>query len=146
MYWTDIGVDISYCHTLLHLGFSDKLRVWQVPACKMGPRSGMFFAPYAISPCSTRPDPTTRRVSLNMLGVPPSVSKTCLNIVRCTHSTLNFWPGDNCHGWSPTTPRMVTHTPWMVTYWKKIYYRLGIWHLDLTHKTKTRWQLPGLVT
>ena len=29
-----------YCHTRLHLGFSAKLRIWQVPACKMEPRSG----------------------------------------------------------------------------------------------------------
>ena len=29
----------SYCHTRLHLGFSAKLRIWQVPACKMEPRS-----------------------------------------------------------------------------------------------------------
>ena len=35
--------------------------------------------------------------------------------------------------WSPTNPRMVTLH-------KEVYYRLGIWHLDLPHKTKTR---PG---
>ena len=34
-------------------------------------------------------------------------------------------------GWSPTNPRMVTLQ-------KEVYYRLGIWYLDLTHKTKTR--------
>ena len=28
--------------------------------------------------------------------------------------------------------------PGMVTHWKKVYYRLRIWHLDLTYKTKTR--------
>ena len=28
-------------------------------------------------------------------------------------------PGDNCHGWSPTIPRMVTHQ-------KDVYYRLGL--------------------
>ena len=42
-------------------------------------------------------------------------------------------------GCSPPNPRMVT-------FWKEIYNRLGIWHLDLTHKTKPRWQLPGMVT
>ena len=41
------------CHTRLHLGFSAKLRIWQVPACKMEPRSGIIFDPYAISPCSS---------------------------------------------------------------------------------------------
>ena len=34
-------------------------------------------------------------------------------------------------GWSPINPRMVTHQ-------KEVYYRLGIWHLDLTQKTNTR--------
>ena len=32
-----------YCHTRLHLGFSAKLRIWQAPACKMEPRSGMIM-------------------------------------------------------------------------------------------------------
>ena len=41
-------------------------------------------------------------------------------------------------GWSPTNQRMVTHL-------KEVYCRLGIWHLYLTHKTKTRWQLPWMV-
>ena len=27
----------------LHLGFSAKLRIWQVSACKMEPRSGYIF-------------------------------------------------------------------------------------------------------
>ena len=33
--------------------------------------------------------------------------------------------------WSTTKQRMVTHQ-------KEVYYRLEIWHFDLTHKTKTR--------
>ena len=31
----------------------------------------------------------------------------------------------------------------MVTHQKEVCYGLRIWHLDLTHKTRTRWQLPG---
>ena len=31
-----------YGHTRLNLGFSAKLRIWQVPACKMEPRSGII--------------------------------------------------------------------------------------------------------
>ena len=31
-----------YCHTRLHLGFSAKLRIWQVPACKMEPQSDII--------------------------------------------------------------------------------------------------------
>ena len=42
-------------------------------------------------------------------------------------------------GWSPTNLRMVTHQ-------KEVYYRFGIWHLYFTHKNKTKWQLPLLVT
>ena len=33
-------------------------------------------------------------------------------------------------GWSPTNPKMVNQ--------KEVNYRLGIWHLPLSHKTKTR--------
>ena len=34
----------SYIATLrLYLGFSAKLRIWQVSACKMEPQSGMIF-------------------------------------------------------------------------------------------------------
>ena len=47
-----------------------------------------------------------------------------------------------CHGWSATIPRMVTHHPKdghppFKIYQKDLYYRLEIWHLDLTHKIKT---------
>ena len=34
-------------------------------------------------------------------------------------------------GGSLTNPRMITHQ-------KELYFRLGIWHLDFTHKTKRR--------
>ena len=36
---------LSYCHTRLHLGFSVKLRIWQVPACKMEPQKGIIGPP-----------------------------------------------------------------------------------------------------
>ena len=39
-------------------------------------------------------------------------------------------------GWSPINLKMVTLH-------KEVCYRLGIWHLDLTYKIRTRWQLPG---
>ena len=53
--------------------------------------------------------------------------------------------------WSPTILRMVTYHSWdghpptqewsptnlrMVTHQKEVYYRLGIWHLHITHKTR----------
>ena len=56
-------------------------------------------------------------------------------------------------GWSPIIPRMVTHHPKdgyppskIKTYHNEMYYRLGIWHIDLIHKIKIRWQLPWLVS
>ena len=36
----------NYCHTRLHLGFSAKLRIWQVPTCKMEPQSGFITTDY----------------------------------------------------------------------------------------------------
>ena len=33
----------SYCHTRLNLGFSAKLKIWQVPTCKMEPQSGIIL-------------------------------------------------------------------------------------------------------
>ena len=118
----------------LHLGFSALLKIWQVLACKMEPRSGIIFG-------QNRPDPAdpTRPPNGLVWKCPSSASNTCLNVVRCPHYSLNIRPGDNCHGWSPTIDRMVTTNPRMVTYRKKIYYSLRIWHLDWTHKTKTRW-------
>ena len=38
------GISVIYCcHTRLHLGFSANLRIWQAPACKMGPQSGVIL-------------------------------------------------------------------------------------------------------
>ena len=34
----------------------------------------------------------------------------------------------------------------MVTHRKEVYCIHQIWHLDITHKTNTRWQLPWMVT
>ena len=48
-------------------------------------------------------------------------------------------------GWSATILRMVTHhskdghPPSKIKiYQNEVYFRLGIWHLDLIHKIKTR--------
>ena len=96
------------CHTRLHLGFYAKMRIWQVSACKMEPRSGIIFA-------QNRPDPTRPPDGL-VCKCPSSASNTCLNVVGCPHSSLNIRPGDNCCGWSHTIPcRMVTTNSRMVT-------------------------------
>ena len=34
---------INFCHTRLHLGFSAKMRIWQVAACKMEPQRGIVL-------------------------------------------------------------------------------------------------------
>ena len=39
----------------LHLGFSPKLRIWQVPTCKMEPRSGYIMQ---LEPPTQPPSPT----------------------------------------------------------------------------------------
>ena len=35
---------------------------------------------------------------------------------------------------------------WTATHKKEDYYRVGIWHLPLTHKTNTRWQPSWMFT
>ena len=45
--------------------------------------------------------------------------------------------GDNCHGWSPTIPRVITHKP-ENGHQKEVYYWHEILYLDFTHKTNFR--------
>ena len=47
-------VIMSFCHTWLHLGFPAKLKIWQVPACKMEPQRGIIL----MKPPATHPPPT----------------------------------------------------------------------------------------
>ena len=49
-------------------------------------------------------------------------------------------------GRSPTNLRMVTNQPKDGHPQKEMDYRFGTWHLHITHKTSTRWQLPWMVT
>ena len=74
-----------FCHTRLHLGFSAKLRIWQVPACKMEPRSGIIF-------CKNRPDRPTSQSSFQT-SILPSMSNnpnvpTCLDAKLCINISL----------------------------------------------------------
>ena len=72
-------------------------------------------------------------------GWSPTKRKCTTDMEFGTYTLLTkLTPGDNCHGWSPTISRMVTHH-------KDVYYRLGIWHLHISHKTNTRWQLDSLL-
>ena len=50
------GNGYVYYHTRLHLWFSAKLRIWQVPACNMETRSGIIFC--KNRPNTSRPHPT----------------------------------------------------------------------------------------
>ena len=76
---------INYCHTRLHLGFSAKLRIWQVPTCKMEPRSGIIIA--KIQPASqptiqpaSQPSPAYLSFHCinDMCGVPPPLLSNIL--------------------------------------------------------------------
>ena len=49
-------------------------------------------------------------------------------------------------GWSPTNIRMFIISPRMVTHQKKMNYKLQFWHLNITYKTTTRFQLPCIFT
>ena len=115
---TKMGISsgpMTYCHTRLHLGFSAKLGIWQVSACKMEPRSGIIiwqnFLPPA--PAAARTHPPAAKLFLSMLcGVPTQIlapikmepqgttrSTTlngfkidnfrCINSFKCVKQTLN---------------------------------------------------------
>ena len=69
---------LLYFHTRLHLGFSAKLRIWQVSACKMEPQSGTIITlELASQPTSSVP---TLIISM-LCGVPtpivPSLNEVC---------------------------------------------------------------------
>ena len=85
-----------------------------------------------------RADPSDQTRLPNDLVWKCVVSPLCLlkMFETCAVSSLNIWPGANCHGWAPTILSMVTTNPRMVTYQKKMYYRLWIWHLDLNTKLR----------
>ena len=77
---------IFACHTRLHLGFSAKLRILEVPVCKMEPRSGIIF-------CKNRP---THR--LRNLTRPPSL---VLKLIYYHLSSIILaYMFDYCQTWS----------------------------------------------
>ena len=88
------------------------------------------------------------------LGWSPTRRKCTTDFKFGTYTLLTKMRlGENCHGWSPTNPRisptnprMFTTSPRMVTHQKEMYYKLQIGHLNITYKTTTRLQLPCLVT
>ena len=73
--------------------------------------------------------------------------RKCTTFLEFGTSTLltKLTPGDNCHGWSSTIPKMVPPTQgWsptnlrMVTHQRGVCSIQGIWHLDLTYQNNTR--------
>ena len=105
-------LDFSVFATLgLHLGFSAKLKIWQVPACKMEPRSGyiMQLGPTTHPPTASVGNPSwilskVENLVLSMLcGVPTPLTK----YVRCPHpnkvcavsppSKYMIFPEPNCY-------------------------------------------------
>ena len=117
---------ILNCHTRLHLEFSAKLRIWQVPACKMELRSGNNFG-------QNWPDPAdpTRAVS------PPLPLKHVWTL--CGDPTL-VWTSDQ------VTTAMDGHLLSLVRWSPPIQGWLPTRKKDtiqtrnlLTYKTKTRW-------
>ena len=77
-------LSLLYCHTRLHLGFSAKLRIWQVPACKMEPQHCIIVMKPPTHPPATHP-PTRnlQPIFFKHLGVEGvfGVSGECLESV-----------------------------------------------------------------
>ena len=79
----------------LHLGFSAKLKIWQVPACIMEPRSGyiMQLGPTTHPTTASVGNPSgilskVENLVLSMLcGVPTPLTK----YVRCPHPILHVY-------------------------------------------------------
>ena len=68
-----------HCHTQLHLGFSAKLRIWQVSACKMEPQSGTIITDWTSQPASQ-----------------PCTYFDSLNVVRCPHPNCSTHEQSMC--------------------------------------------------
>ena len=71
---------LLYCHTLLHLGFLAKLKVWQIPACKMELQPGIILLkPPTLPPAAhlVLTDEMSKHIFLSMLcGVPIPIPPT----------------------------------------------------------------------
>ena len=79
------------CHTRLHLKFSAKLKIWQVPACKMEPQSGKIMwktpLPYLVN---------VFRLSSGCLKDIYMVSEQCLGgVCRVSNLMESVWMRDS---------------------------------------------------
>ena len=70
-----------FCHSRLHLGFSAKVSIWQVSACKMELRIGLIFWRNQHIGCATDP-PTHRK------------HRKIKEWVKESSNRLDAWSGD----------------------------------------------------
>ena len=80
-----LGISKAYCHTWLHLGYSARLRIWQVSAFKMESKSGIFFCldhPPTQPPTPNSP-PTAEIFLLMLCGIPDPIVSPSTRYVRC---------------------------------------------------------------
>ena len=95
------GSGTCFCHTRLHLGFSSKLKIQQVPACKMEPQSGIIIVRNQLSarpaglPTTQPPQCLRSSISaltdqiLTKLQIQIFVTQLC----GVPTLSLNIWPG-----------------------------------------------------
>ena len=76
----------KYCHTRLHLGYSAKLGIWQVPACKMEPRRGIIL----MKPPTHPPTHPPRRTSF-FATCRPLIKKLLLQNVTNYYQGVQNW-------------------------------------------------------
>ena len=80
---------IHYCHIQLHLGFSAKLKMCQVSACKMEPQSGfmIYLGPPTTHPPTHPPipyPPTAKLFLFQCCAVsPPQLFPSSRKYVQC---------------------------------------------------------------
>ena len=132
--------EVYYRLVIWHQHFNRKTNTrWQLPWM-------IIYHPSEGHPSTQRWSPTNPRMVTHQKEV-------YYRLGMCIYTFLSkLTLVDNCHGWSPTIHRMVPHRPkdghpltWRWSPTRRKCTRQGICHLDLTHKTKTRWQLQWMV-
>ena len=88
LYFLIFSFKSVYWHTRFHLGFSAKLRIYQVPTCKMEPQIGIIII--RNQPADHPTDHPTTSIFEDLY---PSFH---WNLVPCPHHSLDNWP-NNLH-------------------------------------------------
>ena len=79
-------INVWFCHTRLHLGFSAELKIWQVPTCKMEPQIQWLLGACFDVRCPPPIGPLFRKY----VQCPPLPVYTFL--VRCPHPLFSSVP------------------------------------------------------